>query len=159
MRLWTLHPKYLDRAGLLAVWREGLLAKSVLEQWAFDPSKPKGYRNHPQLIRFKESEKPVEAIQIYLSEILAESKRRHYHFDARKISVSAVKMAIRVTEGQIEYERGHLFEKLRKRDSDRAKILETASILDLNPLFARSPGGIEPWEKIRNHHSFSQSRQ
>jgi len=25
MRLWTLHPKYLDARGLVALWREGLL--------------------------------------------------------------------------------------------------------------------------------------
>jgi hypothetical protein len=30
MRLWSLHPKHLDRQGLLAVWREGLLAQEVL---------------------------------------------------------------------------------------------------------------------------------
>jgi len=30
MRLWSIHPKYLDRQGLLAVWRESLLAQSVL---------------------------------------------------------------------------------------------------------------------------------
>ena len=30
MRLWSLHPCYLDPAGLVAVWREGLLARAVL---------------------------------------------------------------------------------------------------------------------------------
>ncbi|MEN6399799.1 MAG: pyrimidine dimer DNA glycosylase/endonuclease V, partial [Rectinema sp.] len=29
MRLWTLHPQYLDQKGLTAAWREGLLAKKV----------------------------------------------------------------------------------------------------------------------------------
>ena len=47
MRLWTLHPKYLDRQGLVAVWREGLLAQAVLH------SNTKGYKNHPQLDRFR----------------------------------------------------------------------------------------------------------
>ena len=28
MRLWTLHPKYLDAAGLVALWREALLAQN-----------------------------------------------------------------------------------------------------------------------------------
>jgi hypothetical protein len=31
MRLWSLHPRYLDAKGLQAVWREGLLAKKVLQ--------------------------------------------------------------------------------------------------------------------------------
>ncbi len=30
MRIWTLHPQYLDRQGLVALWREGLLAQEVL---------------------------------------------------------------------------------------------------------------------------------
>ncbi len=50
MRLWSLHPKYLDRQGLLAVWREGLLAQKVLQ------GKTKGYKNHPQLKRFQQQE-------------------------------------------------------------------------------------------------------
>lgn len=61
MRLWTLHPKYLDRQGLLALWREGLLAQAVLA------GKTKGYRNHPQLIRFKSARDPLAAIGCYLT--------------------------------------------------------------------------------------------
>lgn len=151
MRLWTLHPRYLDRAGLLAVWREGLLAKRVLEQWVDDSARPKGYRNHPQLTRFKETENPVEAIQCYLAEILAESRRRNYRFDGQKISVPAANWSIRVTEGQIEYERGHLLEKLRRRDPARAELFAAETDLDLNPIFERFPGDIEPWEKIHDH--------
>jgi hypothetical protein len=30
MRIWSLHPKYLDSKGLVALWRESLLAKNVL---------------------------------------------------------------------------------------------------------------------------------
>ncbi len=30
MRIWSLHPKYLDRQGLLACWRETLLAQKVM---------------------------------------------------------------------------------------------------------------------------------
>ena len=43
MRLWSLHPKYLDKLGLLGLWRESLLAQKVLL------GKTKGYKNHPQL--------------------------------------------------------------------------------------------------------------
>ncbi|MEM2589333.1 MAG: pyrimidine dimer DNA glycosylase/endonuclease V [Candidatus Aenigmatarchaeota archaeon] len=72
MRLWLIHPKYLDCRGLVAVWREGLLAKKVLE------GKTKGYRNHPQLKIFKEYEKPIDLINAYLFQIYLEAKRRGY---------------------------------------------------------------------------------
>jgi Pyrimidine dimer DNA glycosylase (EC 3.2.2.17)/DNA-(apurinic or apyrimidinic site) lyase (EC 4.2.99.18) len=52
MRLWSIHPKYLDVQGLLGLWREGLLAQKVLL------GETKGYRNHPQLIRFKRTSDP-----------------------------------------------------------------------------------------------------
>lgn len=47
MRIWSLHPKYLDTKGLVALWRETLLAQHVLS------GKTKRYKNHPQLARFK----------------------------------------------------------------------------------------------------------
>jgi hypothetical protein len=47
MRIWSVHPRYLDRQGLTAGWREGLLAQKVLT------GTTKGYRNHPQLRRFR----------------------------------------------------------------------------------------------------------
>ena len=63
MRLWSLHPKYLDTKGLLALWREGLLAQKVLA------GKTKGYKNHPQLDRFKAHGSPRKAIGRYLLDI------------------------------------------------------------------------------------------
>jgi len=62
MRIWSVHPKYLDAKGIVALWRETLLAKNVLE------GNTKGYKNHPQLTRFKAIEKPLEAINQYLAE-------------------------------------------------------------------------------------------
>jgi hypothetical protein len=43
MRLWSLHPCHLDAKGLVALWREGLLAQKV------QACETNGYRNHPQL--------------------------------------------------------------------------------------------------------------
>ena len=79
MRLWSLSPKYLDRQGLLAVWRESLLAKKVLA------GKTKGYRNHSQLIRFRNSKKALEYIDAYLLGLYLESIDRAYNFDKTKI--------------------------------------------------------------------------
>lgn len=66
MRLWSVHPKYLDTRGLTACWREGLLARKVLL------GQTKGYRNHPQLIRFRNTQNPVAAVykDIFISEKL-----------------------------------------------------------------------------------------
>ena len=79
MRLWSLHPKYLDTKGIVALWREALLAQAVLR------GDTKGYRHHPQLARFKAAHKPLHAITAYLSAIHKEAVRRNFKFDASKI--------------------------------------------------------------------------
>ena len=53
MCLWSLHPKYRDRAGLTAVWREAPLAQQVLR------CTTRGYRHHPQLARFRAQADPL----------------------------------------------------------------------------------------------------
>ena len=111
MRIWSLHPKYLDAKGLVALWRETLLARNVLE------GKTVGYRNHPQLSRFKKADKPLEAINQYLSEIYLESVSRNYNFDKQKINWSFKKSKLPVTTGQLNYEAKHLLIKLKTRDS------------------------------------------
>jgi len=80
MRIWSLHPKYLDAKGLVALWRETILAQKVLE------GKTKGYKNHPQLNRFKNTDNPVGAIAVYLKYVAEEADKRGYNFDSNKIS-------------------------------------------------------------------------
>jgi hypothetical protein len=80
MRIWTIHPKYLDRIGLVALWRETLLAKHVLE------GKTKGYKNHPQLNRFKNTDNPVDSINQYLTIVYQDSVKRGFHFNKDKIN-------------------------------------------------------------------------
>ena len=79
MRLWSLHPRYLDPQGLVALWREALLARAVLR------GKTRGYRNHPQLARFRAHRSPRAAISAYLGAVHDEAVQRGYSFDARKI--------------------------------------------------------------------------
>src|SRR3954464_11636992 len=98
MRIWSLHPKYLDAKGIVALWRETLLAKHVLE------GKTKGYKNHPQLNRFKNSEHPVDLINQYLSDVYHEAKARNFNFDKSKINWEFKKRKVPVTRGQVEYE-------------------------------------------------------
>jgi hypothetical protein len=144
MRLWSLHPKYLDTKGLVAVWREGLLAKKVLE------GKTVGYRNHPQLIRFREYGHPMEALNIYLNEIHNEAIRRGFNFDKRKIKIQEKyeNNVIAVTSGQIKYEFELLKQKLKKRDEKQYfKIKDELNIM-INIAFKVVDGEIEKWERI-----------
>ena len=143
MRLWTLHPKYLDRAGLVALWREALLAQAVLR------GATRGYRRHPQLIRFQNHAEPGAAIAVYLADILREAARRGYRFNPAKIGPRHNVPAIPVTRGQLLFEREHLLAKLALRDVETRRVLAETDEPDLHPLFGIREGGIEPWEKIR----------
>lgn len=140
MRLWTLHPRYLDRQGLLALWREGLLAQAVLR------GKTKGYRHHPQLNRFRQQQDPVAAIATYLASVQSEAARRGYDFNARKIGERRMRTRITETDGQIKYEWQHLRAKLAKRSPALLSTYETVRQPQAHPLFRLIPGGIRDWE-------------
>ncbi len=140
MRIWSLHPKYLDTKGLLALWRETLLAKNVLE------GKTKGYINHPQLLRFKESSATTDSINYYLSEVYNEANRRGYNFDKSKFAQTFKITLIPVTSGQIQYEKNHLLNKLQKRDPERYEALKQMTLIDVHPIFNIIDGDIENWE-------------
>jgi hypothetical protein len=143
MRLWSLSPQYLDRQGLLAVWREGLLAKKVLA------GKTKGYKNHPQLDRFKERGAPIDYINAYLHGLWGEASRRGYKFNKAKAGHLKKKLKnIKVSKGQIEYEFAHLLKKLAKRDRGRYNELKKLIKPISHPLFKIKNGGIESWEKL-----------
>jgi len=144
MRLWSISAKYLDRQGLLAVWREALLAKKVLA------GKTKGYKYHPQLIRFREQESPLDYIKAYLLDIYNEAVIRNYKFDKKKIGLLKKKLKnIKVNSGQAEYEFQHLLQKLTARDKDRWQELKNLKKIELHPLFRIKKGKIESWEKTK----------
>lgn len=141
MRLWSLHPRYLDAKGLTACWREGLLARSVLR------GETSGYKQHPQLERFRRAPDPLAAIEAYLGGILDEAVKRGYRFDASKITRYPEIPRIAVTEGQLLYEREHLRRKLSVRDVPAMERLGREGIPAVHPLFTVVPGEIEPWER------------
>ncbi|MCD7969182.1 MAG: pyrimidine dimer DNA glycosylase/endonuclease V [Alistipes sp.] len=113
MRLWSIHPCHLDRMGLTACWREGLLARKVLE------GKTRGYRNHPQLRRFLETSHPLAYIEAYLHAVCDEAEARGYSFAQDKLGPARELPRMTVTDGQMEFEYGHLLAKLAKRDTVR----------------------------------------
>jgi hypothetical protein len=143
MRLWSIHPSYLDAKGLVALWREALLAKTVLE------NKTKGYRNHPQLNRFKKTKSPVNSIRHYLIEIHKESVARGYNFDKSKIGRASKQVKLKVTHEQINYEAQHLLKKLKIRDRGKYLLLESTTNFSAHPLFRIIRGKIEDWEIIK----------
>jgi hypothetical protein len=142
MRLWSIHPRYLDGKGLLACWREGLLARKMLL------GTTKGYQNHPQLDRFKAQADPVGTLDAYLLVVLEEAARRGYNFKREKLGgqISAHKLA--VTDGQLHYEFGHLKKKLQTRNKRKYEELAQVQDPEPHPLFQVVPGGIETWERV-----------
>ena len=142
MRLWSIHPKYLDSKGLVALWREGLLAQKVLL------GETKGYRNHPQLNRFRQFSNPTGAISSYLRHVANEADRRGYRFDRSKITAKRSMKKIAVTSGQIEYEYSHLLQKLESRDHERFDEIRSMVDIETHPIFYVVDGNIEEWEVI-----------
>ena len=142
MRLWTLHPKYLDARGLVALWREGLLAQAVLR------GRTTGYVHHPQLVRFRSARSPVGAVADYLRVVHAESRSRGYRFAPDKIGPGRNPGSIEVTRGQVQYEWEHLLAKLATRDPDRRIRLDGVRRPQPHPLFRIVSGEVENWERI-----------
>lgn len=142
MRLWTLHPCHLDPRGLVALWREALLAKAVLQR------RTRGYQHHPQLLRFRSHPRPLAAINTYLVGVLAEARRRGYRFDARKAQGPRTTVRISVSRAQLAYEWSHLMLKLRRRAPGRYRIARGA---DPKPhvLFRLTGGPVAGWEVRR----------
>jgi hypothetical protein len=142
MRLWSLHPKYLDSRGLVALWREALLAQAVLR------GRTNGYRQHPQLIRFRSRPSPVGTIGEFLRGVYAESQARGFQFDLKRINRRRDQETATVTRGQINYEWEHLVAKLKVRDQEWAVRLESVVSPRPHPLFRVIPGDIEEWERV-----------
>jgi Pyrimidine dimer DNA glycosylase len=142
MRLWTLHPKYLDAQGLVALWREALLAQAVLR------GRTKGYRHHPQLDRFRSHPAPRSAINAYLAAIHSEAERRGYSFDSSKVGPVRSRAGIKVASGQLAYEWQHLLGKLRSRSPSIHKQWRKVAAPETHPLFRIVPGPLEKWERV-----------
>ena len=145
MRLWTINFKYLDAKGLVALWREALLAKNVLAGLT------KGYKNHPQLDCFYAHENALEAINAYLAEVYAQACARGYKFDAAKAGEfderNLVKIA--VSSGQIEYEFAFLQKKLKSRDINAYEQKLSVKNIEIASIFKEVEGEIESWEKVK----------
>jgi hypothetical protein len=141
MRLWTVHPRYLDPQGLVALWREALLARAVLR------GKTRGYRHHPQLLRFLAHPRPRSAINAYLAAVLHEAEARGYAFDRRKVGPVRSSASIRGTKGQLGYEWRHLLRKLKRRNPACYRQWRGIASPEPHPLFRIVAGTVEHWER------------
>jgi len=141
MRLWTVHPRYLDAKGLVAAWREALLAQKVLSGGT------RGYRHHPQLARFQARPRPLAAIAAFLRGLQEEATRRGYRFDAEKIRAAPPVPRIPETRGQLLHEWRHLRGKLRVRSPGIFAEIGGIAVPDPHPLFRIVPGSVRDWEK------------
>ena len=153
MRLWSLHPSLLDRAGLVALWREALLAQKVL------CGATKGYRHHPQLDRFRQSRNPTRAIANYLWSVADEAKERGYHFEVSRIAAPRRMFTIPVTTGQLAYELTHLKQKLRRRDPKRLQLISKRGPVRVNSTFVAVDGPTAPWERTAKKRAQMQAKE
>lgn len=143
MRLWSLHPSYLDRQGLIALWREALLAQKVLA------GNTKGYKFHPQLIRFRQVENPLALMGAYLGSVADEAAKRGYCFDRSKILITPKQVGpVPVHRGQLVYEFSHLMNKLKLRDPQLFTKLEPVRRIRPHPIFRSVRGKIHDWERV-----------
>jgi len=139
MRLWTLHPRYLDPQGLVALWREGLLAQKVLA------GNTRGYRHPPQLRRFQACDEPLLTIGAYLAAVADEAERRGYRFDRTRLIAAGPAPVIEETTGQLRVEREHLRRKLTGRNPGWLRTLAVRP--RAHPLFRLVRGPAREWEK------------
>ncbi|MCU1232014.1 MAG: pyrimidine dimer glycosylase [Acidobacteria bacterium] len=141
VRLWSIHPRYLDPVGLVALWREALLAQAVLRGLT------RGYTRHPQLIRFREHAEPEVAIGAYLRSIADEAERRGYSFDRSKIASAASVTSIEVGHGQLRFEWEHLIAKVRGRNPAWYESIASVKKPLPHPIFAIVRGSVAEWER------------
>lgn len=142
MRLWSLHPKYLDPQGLVALWREALLAKAVIR------GETRGYKHHPQLQRFILHAHPRLAINAYLAAVHVEATRRGYSFDRSRIGVVRKVQQIPVGSGQLAHEWRHLQGKLLIRNAAVHARWSGVIAPACHPLFRRRVGPVASWERV-----------
>ncbi|GAB3581405.1 pyrimidine dimer DNA glycosylase/endonuclease V [Calidifontibacter terrae] len=144
MRIWSIHPAQLDRAALVSCWRETLLAQAVLA------GRTKGYRQHPQLQRWRALNDPLAGIIAYLHLVADEADRRGYRFDRGRVDAPApVEVEpMRVTTGQLSYEWDHLLAKVRHRDETWVAVIDGLQPRP-HPMMTVVEGPIEIWEVVK----------
>jgi hypothetical protein len=143
MRIWSVHPRYLDRQGLIACWRETLLAQAVLA------GRTRGYTQHPQVQRFREQPDPIGTLAGYLHGIADEADNRGYRFDRNRIDRRPTAIVpLDVTIGQVTLEWHWLLSKLKTRSPADFQRWSGVTDPDTHPSFRTVDGPVESWERL-----------
>ena len=144
MRLWSIHPRYLDRIGLVALRRESLLARKVLAGEA------KENVNHPRLNRFGRHVQTLKAVGDFPAAAREEALNRGYSLDTKKIRTCGSGDKIKLKRRQIEYEFELLLGRLEERTPQKYRALRVVKKeeIEADPLFDIIPGGIEQRERV-----------
>jgi hypothetical protein len=121
-----------------------LLAREVLR------GRTKGYRQHPQLKRFRLCGTPCSAVNRYLAVVCAEALSCGYKFDHYKLGRDVSVQRISATDGQLQYEWRWLLEKLRRRSPLVYRHHLEVSAPSVHPLFRVVPGPVAEWEHVPN---------
>lgn len=146
MRLWSIDPGWLDRQGFLGLWRETVMAINVLS------GKRDGYKNHPQLDRFKQTDNPMAYLSSYAWPLVFEGRGRDYNLNEKYIVANwDSSLALPVTRGQVDYEIQHLLKKLEVRDIECYNYLKRrTNCISVHPLFyVVENNNIEEWERAK----------
>lgn len=112
MRIWKVHPKYLDQKGLSGQWFEAIIAKNSLI------SKDGYWYNNPQMDIFKNSEDPIDAVNSYLEEVWVEGIRRGYKFKSEYFDDYCPLVTIPITHEDLYSDMNLLGDRVHKRDID-----------------------------------------
>lgn len=153
MRLWSIHPKYLDPSGFGGLWNESNIASKCLYGQTDTWKRKNAWINHSQLDRFKFHFNPKSAISFYRLIVFADSLRRSYNYNIRLIQpLENIPDRIPVTEGQVLYEFTELYRRIEKRCPAYIPVIQeyiekSGGEIDVHPLFYVVNGVIEPWEK------------
>ena len=141
MRLWSIHPDLLDRAALVSGWREGLLAQKVLRGLT------RGYRNHPQLERFRALPDPVAGVATWLHGLADAADARGYRFDRSRVVMPVGPQRLTLTDGQLDLEWRHLLAKVTAREPAWLERLDCPNTPRPHPIFDLVPGPVAEWER------------
>lgn len=157
MRLWTIHPKYLDGKRLTSQWKEGIQMMHIWKEIGENPEPAKrlGYVSHPQVRRLSnllvaDSGLISLLLHQHLTAVHEESVQRSYSFNKKLIDDLApdCKNApkVYVTMGQVAYE----FALMATKNNEWSQKVAIDPYMLCNPIFQVVSGSIESWEKTKD---------
>lgn len=150
MRIWSFHPKYLDKQGLSRAINEGIAGNKALRKTG--EGYPPSWEKHSQLERFKTTAIPGIYSQLYLDRLfmikynswMLETNQEPFFDD-----IENPYPKLKVTIGQLKYEWQRYLKKISKRSPKLYEELKSIELPEPHPLFNIIDGDVESWEKVK----------